>query len=160
MPHPPTLKMVVLLVIVMGGCESAPKQNVLSAPPSTLPAATRHNNEGIEAYQQKQWAEAKRHFEAAIQVSPDLAEGHYNLGVTLYRLGEIREGDVHFMKAANLAPGDRVIWNSPPLQKAAPQDKAATLGNGNRVMWENSSMKGTAPGDKEMTKPGSDGHAH
>jgi tetratricopeptide (TPR) repeat protein len=104
----------VLLIVVaasaIGGCASAPKsaQTMLPAPSGTSAAAVRHNDEGIQAYQQQQWT-------TAIKVAADLAEAHYNLGMTFYRLGNLREGDTHFIKAANLAPGDKIIWNSPPL---------------------------------------------
>lgn len=78
---------------------------------------------------------AKEHFEAAIKVAADLAEAHYNLGMTLYRLGRIGDGDHHFIQAANLAPGNKTIWDAPPLRAAA-------------------------PGDKDLIKAGSDGHMH
>jgi tetratricopeptide (TPR) repeat protein len=107
----------VMVASVIGGCASTPKsaQTVLPAPAGTSAAAVRHHDEGILAYQQGQWESAKQHFEAAITASPELAEAHYNLGMVLYRLGALREGDAHFITAANLAPGDKIIWNSPPL---------------------------------------------
>jgi Flp pilus assembly protein TadD len=100
----------------IGGCTSAPKakQTVLPVPSSTSAAAARHNNEGIHAYQLGQGEGAKQHFEAAIAASPERAEAHYNLGKTGYRLGTMRQGDTHFIEAANLAPGNKVTWNSPP----------------------------------------------
>lgn len=87
----------------------------------------RHNDEGILAYQQGQWESARQHFEAVITASPELAEAHYNLGMVLYRLGALSEGDAHFIKAANLAPGDKVIWDSPPLKNVNVPDKGATI---------------------------------
>lgn len=97
------------------GCQSAPKQKpLLAAPPDTHAAAARHNDDGIQAYEQGQWDTAKQHFAEAIKAAPDLAESHYNMGKTLYRLGATREGDAHFITAANLAPGNKVIWDSPP----------------------------------------------
>lgn len=98
------------------GCQSAPKQMVLPAPVGTNAAAIRHNDEGIRAFQQQQWDSAKQHFEAAIAASPELAEAHYNLGMTLYRLKAMQEGDAHFIKAANLVPGNKVMWDAPPLR--------------------------------------------
>lgn len=121
----------VLLIVVaasaIGGCASAPKsaQTMLPAPSGTSAAAVRHNDEGIQAYQQQQWTTAKEHFEAAIKVAADLAEAHYNLGMVLYRLGALSEGDAHFIKAANLAPGDKIIWNSPPLAGVSVPEKRA-----------------------------------
>lgn len=119
------LSMIAALVgmFMLSGCQSIPNRMVLPAPAGTNAAASRHNDEGIEAYQQQQWAVAKQHFGAAINLFPELAEAHYNLGMTLYRLKAIPEGDVHFIQAANLAPGNKVIWNAPPLRGVTVPDK-------------------------------------
>lgn len=115
--------------VIVVGCVTAtkPASTVLPAPSETNPAAARHNEEGIQAYSKKQWDSAKRHFDAAIEASPTLAEAHYNLGMLLYRLGALREGDAHFMKAADLAPGNTVIWDSPPLRHVTVPEKASTI---------------------------------
>ena len=55
------------------------------------------------------------------------AEAHYNLGMVLYRLGALSEGDAHFIKAANLAPGDKIIWNSPPLAGVSVPEKESKM---------------------------------
>lgn len=131
------LLMVVVLVgvFVGAGCQSIPKRTALSAPAGTNAAAARHNDEGIRAYQQSQWESAKQHFDAAIAASPEFAEAHYNLGMVLYRLNAMQEGDAHFIKAANLAPGNKVIWDAPPL-------------------------RGVTVPDKEVSGMSSDGHMH
>lgn len=133
------LLMVGILVGVIAGtgCQSTPKpkQALLPAPAGTTATAASHNDEGLHAYEHGQWDSAKQHFEAAIAAAPDLAEAHYNLGKALYRLGAMQEGDAHFINAANLAPGNKIIWDSPPLRSV------------------------TIP-SKETTMPGSDGHMH
>jgi tetratricopeptide (TPR) repeat protein len=130
------LMVVVLTGMLMGsGCQSGPKRMILPAPAGTNAAAARHNDEGVHAYEQSQWESAKQHFEAAISMSPDLAEAHYNLGMTLYRLKAMQEGDTHFIKAANLAPGNKVIWDSP-------------------------SLRGVKVPDREVPGMSSDGHMH
>lgn len=131
---------IVVIAMVVGtfltnGCQSTPKQTLLPAPGGTSAAAARHNDEGLQAYQQQQWERAKQHFDAAIAASPEFAEAHYNLGMTLYRLKAIQEGDAHFIKAANLAPGNKIIWDAPPL-------------------------KGVKVPDKEVPGMSSDGHMH
>ncbi len=126
---------VAVLVVALGGCQSAPGQLLVVSPSGTVQTAARHNDEGIQAYNQKQYESAKQHFEAAVQASPELAEAHYNLGMTLYELGAVREGNTHSIKAANLAPGNKVIWNSPPL-------------------------KSVYVPEKEVKSPASDGHLH
>ena len=122
------LLIVVLAGMVIGdGCQSAPKRMALPAPAGTNAGAARHNDEGIQAFQQQQWERAKQHFEAAIAASPELAEAHYNLGLVLYRLRATQEGDAHFIEAANLAPGNKVIWDAPPLKNVAVPEKETTL---------------------------------
>lgn len=105
------------------GCQSTPKRTVLSAPAGINPAAARHNDEGVQAYYQQQWEGAKQHFNAAITAFPEFAEAHYNLGMTFYRLKAMQDGDAHFIKAANLAPGNKVIWDAPPLRGVTVPDK-------------------------------------
>ena len=118
------LLIVVLAGMLIGsGCQSAPKRMILPAPAGTNAAAARHNDEGLQAYQQQQWESAKQHFKAAIAASPELAEAHYNLGMTLYRLKAMQEGDAHFIQAANLAPGNKVIWDAPPLKGVKVPDR-------------------------------------
>ena len=114
---------VVVGAMVGLGCQSTPKRTLLSAPAGTNASASHHNDQGIHAYQQQQWESAKQHFEAAITASPEFAEAHYNLGMVLYRLKAMQEGDAHFIKAANLAPGNKVIWDAPPLRGVTVPDK-------------------------------------
>ena len=102
-------------ILGLGGCLSSQKWKLLPAPAGTRQAAARHNEEGIQAYNQGQLNSAQQHFEAAIQASPMLAEAHYNLGMALYKMGKEGDANPHFMKAADLAPGNEVIWSSPPL---------------------------------------------
>lgn len=54
------LAIVVLIGAMVGtGCETTSKRTVLSAPAGTNASASRHNDEGIQAYQQQQWESAK-----------------------------------------------------------------------------------------------------
>ena len=115
--------MVLVGVFIGSGCQSTPKRMVLPTPAGMNAAAARHHDEGVQAYQQQQWESAKQHFEAAVASSPEFAEAHYNLGMVLYRLKAMQEGDVHFIKAANLAPGNKVIWDAPPLKGVKVPDK-------------------------------------
>ena len=63
---------------------------------------------------------------------PTCAEAHYNLGLSLSYLGAKDEAREHFIQAADLAPGNQVIWDSPALrpygdpQKEKKSTKAAT----------------------------------
>ena len=88
---------------------------LLSAPSETDDLAARHNKAGIQAYKQEQWNRAKEHFEAAVTIASTLAEGHYNLGMVLYRQGKDAEAKLHFITARDLAPENDVIEDAPPF---------------------------------------------
>lgn len=78
--------------------------------------AVQVNNHGIQAYQSGQFEEARADFQQAVASARDSAEAHYNLGLTLFALGQGDAARDHFIEAANLAPGDKVIWDSPALR--------------------------------------------
>lgn len=116
--------LIIAFVLIMGdGCQSASPPTLLSAPAGVIAKAAQHNEEGILAYKQNRWAEAQQHFQAAISAASHLAEAHYNLGKTLYKLKAFKEGDAHFIEAANLAPGNKVIWDSPALKNVTIPEK-------------------------------------
>ncbi|HJU06811.1 MAG TPA: tetratricopeptide repeat protein [Nitrospiraceae bacterium] len=84
----------------------------LSLPANALPAAVRHNQEGIEQYRMGHWNSAKAHFEAAVQSTPPLAEVHYNLALALDKLGDHPAATAHFKHAGELAPRNPAITQS------------------------------------------------
>lgn len=100
------------------GCSFLQGERLLhaTARTSTATSAVQHNEQGITAYEQGRLQEAIEHFEAAVQASPVLAEAHYNLGMVLYKMGQEDVAYPHFMKAANLEPGNDVIQSAPPLR--------------------------------------------
>lgn len=125
---------VMVLALVIGllmesGCQSASAWRLLPAPTGVIATAVQHNEEGILAYEQSQWAQARQHFEAAITAAPSLAEAHFNLGMALYKLRVFKDGDRHFIEAANLAPGNKVIWDSPALKHVTVPEKEAPGGS-------------------------------
>ena len=113
--------MLVLSPFIVGiGCSSQPDPvtpQTLSAPSGTHPAAFTLLHTGNEQFAEGRWGAAKMKFEEAVKTQPDLAEAHYNLALALERLGEAAQAKDHYIKAANLAPGHKVIWNSPPLRR-------------------------------------------
>ena len=126
----------VVLALMIGlalasGCQSASTSKLLSSPTGTITTAVQHNDAGILAYEQNQWPQARQHFEAAITAAPSLAEAHYNLGMALYKLRNFKEGDRHFVEAADLAPGHKIIWNSPALSHVTvPEKEGVSDGHG------------------------------
>jgi len=93
------------------------QEQVLEPPAAAESAAVGAMEEGNRLYAAHQWQAAKAQYEAAIRVQPSLAEAHYNLALALGQLGSPKEARHHFMEAANLAPGHKVIWDSPPLRR-------------------------------------------
>ena len=78
--------------------------------------AIARNTQGAQAFQSGQLAEAKNYFAQAIKAVPDSGQAHYNYALTLNALGETDLARQHFIEASNLAPGDKVIWDSPALR--------------------------------------------
>ena len=74
------------------------------------------NNQGMQAFLAGHMAEAKDFFGQVIKAAPDSGQGHYNYGLALNALGQTDQARQEFIEAANLAPGDKVIWDSPALR--------------------------------------------
>jgi len=110
-----------LVLVVLAGCAGPEKPRVvtLAAPAGTPPAAAAAVEEGNRLFLQKQWEPAKAQYESAIKIYPDLAEAHYDLGLTLDKLGDKNASFKHYKQAADLAPGNQVIWNAPPFRRHA-----------------------------------------
>lgn len=71
--------------------------------------------QGMQAYQAKQFDDAKNYFSQAVAAAPQSGPAHYNYALALNALGDTEQARPQFMEAANLAPGDKVIWDSPAL---------------------------------------------
>jgi tetratricopeptide (TPR) repeat protein len=115
-----TRYLLVLAVLVVSGC------SILNPPPPSLkpalptnnchpPSVTKHNLAGMAHYKERRLDPAREEFQIAVEEGPKCAEAHYNLGLTLTYLGEKEEARKHFIEAADLAPGNQVIWDSPAL---------------------------------------------
>lgn len=109
---------VIVLSMVLASCAASEAyQQTLRAPAGTIPSAAAANEEGNKLYKARQWEAAKVQYEAAIQAQPTLAEAHYNLGLVYDALRDDKTARKHFVEAANLAPGNKVIWDSPALRR-------------------------------------------
>lgn len=108
-----------VLTLVLTGCAGQQKIEVrtLHAPSGTSALVSQQLEEGNLLYARQNWAGAKQVYLATIQLDSTLAEAHYNLALALERLGEKSEARKHYVAAANLAPGNKVIWDAPPLRK-------------------------------------------
>ncbi len=107
-------------VMFLGACASTPepvKQPTLNAPAHASPAVRSAVSQGNQLFALGRWDAAKTQYEKALQEKNTVAEAHYNLALVLDRLGKREEARPHYMEAANLAPGNKVIWNSPVLRR-------------------------------------------
>lgn len=113
--HVTVLGLVVLL-LVGAGCFQKRKPLVpLSLIGEAQPQAVTLTEQGTQAYQTQQFEEAKRYFEQAVTEAPKSGQAHYNYALALNALGESEVARKHFLEAADLSPGDKVIWDSPAL---------------------------------------------
>lgn len=87
----------------------------LSAPASS--AARMENDEGVGHYQQGHWDVAMEHFQKAVKADPNSAVVHYNVALTLDKMGKHDDATKSFKKALDLAPSDPVIKDSEILKK-------------------------------------------
>lgn len=112
--------MIVILLVGVTACVSKPKAKPLvplMLTTGTTSQALTLTEQGTQAYQRGQFAEAKTAFAQAVASAPQSGQAHYNLAIALNKLGEAEEAHRHFIEAANLAPGDKVIWDSPALRQ-------------------------------------------
>jgi Tfp pilus assembly protein PilF len=109
--------LVCLLMMAVSCTKSQPKALMpLALGTGATSQALELNKRGTEAYQAKEFADAKSFFDQTIRAAPDSGPAHYNLALALNAVGETEQAHQHFIEAANLSPGDKVIWDSPALR--------------------------------------------
>ncbi len=107
---------IVLVLVGMTACSQKRKPLVpLALDGEVKSQATALTEQGTQAYQGKQFEEAKQYFEQAVAAAPQSGQAHYNYALALNALGDTELARQHFIAAADLAPGDKVIWDSPAL---------------------------------------------
>lgn len=107
-----------LLFVGMTGCaKNKPKPLVpLALEAGSKPQAVTLTEQGTQAYESKQFDAAKNYFLQAVTAAPQSGQAHYNYALVLNVLGDAGQARQHFIEAANFAPGDKVIWDSPALR--------------------------------------------
>jgi|SRR5689334_19568514 len=112
----------ILLMVVCcwlaAGCSSPSGKalGVLPPPSGTKPVAAAQIEKGNALFASRDFAGAEGAYREALTSDSTSAEAHYNLALTLDRVGQQGEAKKHYIEAANLAPGNKVIWDSPPLR--------------------------------------------
>jgi len=108
------------------GCDSSQtgggKTRAGAAPDAALmspagSAARMANDEGVSHYQQGHWDVAMEHFQKAVKADPNSAVVHYNVALTLDKMGKHQDATTSFKKALELAPSDPAIKDSEILKK-------------------------------------------
>ena len=110
---------VTFLFLVAAACSFMSKEKPLvplALEPGVKPQAVTLTEQGTQAYQAKQFDDAKNYFSKAVAEAPQSGPAHYNYALTLNVMGDTEQARQQFMEAANLAPGDKVIWDSPALR--------------------------------------------
>ena len=87
----------------------------LATPASS--AARMENDEGVGHYQQGHWDVAMEHYQKAVKADPNSAVVHYNVALTLDKMGKHEDATASFKKALELAPNDPAIKDSEILKK-------------------------------------------
>ncbi|MCH6558596.1 MAG: tetratricopeptide repeat protein [Nitrospirae bacterium] len=95
--------------------EAPAEETALMAPAGSPGQA--ENDEGVGQYKQGNWDVAAGHFRKAVKADAKLAEAHFNLAMSLDKLGTHGEATEHFRQAADLAPDNPKIKDSANLKK-------------------------------------------
>lgn len=108
----------ICLLIATASCSKSQPKPLVPLPLETgaTSQAQEFNKRGTEAYQAMEFAQAKSFFGQAVKAAPDSGPAHYNFALALNATGETEQAHQHFIDAANLAPGDKIIWDSPALR--------------------------------------------
>jgi Tfp pilus assembly protein PilF len=109
------------VVLLLVGAVSCSKSKAKPLVPLALesgvkPQAVTLTEQGVQAYQARQFDDAKNYFSQAVDMAPQSGPAHYNYALALNALGDSEQARQQFVEAANLAPGDKVIWDSPALR--------------------------------------------
>ncbi len=116
---------IVTMILHIGCTSESPSPTDLTSPngdpqglsaPASSPGQT-ENALGITHFNQKHWDIAAGHFNKAIEADPTLAESHYNLAVSLDKMGNHGAATISFRKAAELAPNNNEITQSTILKQ-------------------------------------------
>jgi len=110
----------IALVLVAGSTlllACASPNGPLDLPAKADRAAAKANELGAAHYKlgdadEGHWIIARGYFEEAIKIEPRLPEPHYNLALTLDKLGAHPDATAEFKKAAELAPDNTAITRS------------------------------------------------
>ena len=117
------LSLILACLIAVVACDSGKPAVTTSGSADTAlmsPASSpgrADNDEGVGHYKQGHWDVATDWFKKAVKADPNLAEAHYNLALSLDKMGKHEDATAAFKKAAELAPANPAIKDSAILKK-------------------------------------------
>ena len=117
------LSLILACLIAVVACDSGKPAVTVSGSADTAlmsPASSpgrADNDEGVGHYKQGHWDVATDWFKKAVKADANLAEAHYNLALSLDKMGKHEDATAAFKKAADLAPANPTIKDSPILKK-------------------------------------------
>ena len=117
------LSLILACLIAVVACDSGKPAVTVSGSADTAlmsPASSpgrADNDEGVGHYKQGHWDVATDWFKKAVKADPNLAEAHYNLALSLDKMGKHEDATAAFKKAAELAPANPAIKDSAILKK-------------------------------------------
>jgi len=117
------LSLILACLIAVVACDSGKPAVTASGSADTAlmsPASSpgrADNDEGVGHYKQGHWEVATDWFKKAVKADPNLAEAHYNLALSLDKMGKHEDATAAFKKAAELAPANPAIKDSAILKK-------------------------------------------
>ena len=74
--------------------------------------AHKHNEEGIMSYQKGHYDEALKHFQMSARIDSKVGASHYNMALSLDKLGKHGDATMHFKCAKMLAQRSKEITES------------------------------------------------
>ena len=117
------LSLILACLIAVVACDSGKPAVTASGSADTAlmsPASSpgrADNDEGVGHYKQGHWDVATDWFKKAVKADANLAEAHYNLALSLDKMGKHEDATAAFKKAAELAPANPAIKDSAILKK-------------------------------------------
>ncbi|HEY6085966.1 MAG TPA: tetratricopeptide repeat protein, partial [Nitrospira sp.] len=108
-----SLLMAIFMLIGTAACSKNKAKPLvpLNLEPGVKPQAVTLTEQGTQAYQGRQFETAKDYFSQAVSAAPQSGAAHYNYALALNALGDAEQARQEFIEAANLAPGDKTIWD-------------------------------------------------
>ncbi|RME34225.1 MAG: type IV pilus biogenesis/stability protein PilW [Gammaproteobacteria bacterium] len=101
-----------VVVLLLGGCATAPQQDRLPDRKDPDRAAALNLQLGIEYMKRGEFETALKKLNHALELDPDYAEAHNVLGVLYARLGEKAKAEQHFRRSVSIAPKASSLLNN------------------------------------------------